>query len=373
MRVIFAGGGTGGHVYPGLSVARALRRLRPDAQILYTGTGDREEARIVREAGLRYAGVRSAGIRAHSPLRAARGAALMALGVGQALRLLLHFRPGAVFATGGYGTVPIAIAATIRRTPLVLFLPDVFPGWAVRFTAKLATRVATTAEPALEFLPPAKTAVTGYPVREEFFALDRMQARPRAGLPPRTPVLLVTGGSSGAVTLNTAFVRHLPQFTTIAHVVHLTGRRDEARILSYRERLNSAQRERYRVLAYSDDMPALMASSDLCICRAGASTLGELPAVGLPAVLVPLELSDQARNARFLASQGAAVVVRNDEAPARLLQEVQGILSVPERLAEMRRAMTVLARPDAARDLARLVIEASAGAGSREPGAGGAV
>jgi UDP-N-acetylglucosamine--N-acetylmuramyl-(pentapeptide) pyrophosphoryl-undecaprenol N-acetylglucosamine transferase len=370
--VLFAGGGTGGHVYPGLSVAQALRRLRPDARILYAGTGDREEARIVRTAGLRYTGVRSAGIRARSPWRAARGVALMSVGVGQALRLLLRFRPRAVFATGGYGTVPVAVAAAIRRTPLVVFLPDVYPGWAVRFTAKLATRVATTAEPALEFLPPAKTAVTGYPVREEFFAIDRMEARPRAGLPPGAPVLLVTGGSSGAVTLNSAFVRHLPQFTTMAHVVHLTGRRDEARIVSYRERLSPVQREHYRVLAYADDMPALMAAADLCICRAGASTLGELPAVGLPAVLVPLELSDQARNARFLESQGAAVVVRNDEAPVRLLEEVQGILSDPERLAAMRRAMTALARPNAARDLARLVIEASAAVGSRQSAVGGA-
>jgi UDP-N-acetylglucosamine--N-acetylmuramyl-(pentapeptide) pyrophosphoryl-undecaprenol N-acetylglucosamine transferase len=358
--VIFAGGGTGGHIYPGLSVAQALRGLRPDVQVLYAGTGDPEEARIVRAAGLRYTGVRSAGIRARSPLRAARGVALMAAGVGQALRLLLRFRPRAVFATGGYGTVPIALAAALRRTPLVVFLPDIYPGWAVRFSARLATRVATTAEPALEFLPQAKTDVTGYPVRDGFFQVDRLQARARAELPPRVPVLLITGGSTGAVSLNSAFVRHLPQFATMAHVVHLTGRRDEARILSYRARLTPPQQERYRVLAYADDMPALMAAADLCVCRAGASTLGELPAVGLPAVLVPLDLSDQARNARYLASQGAAVVVPNDEAPARLLPEVQSILSDPERLAEMRRAMTALARPNAARDLARLLIEVAA-------------
>jgi UDP-N-acetylglucosamine--N-acetylmuramyl-(pentapeptide) pyrophosphoryl-undecaprenol N-acetylglucosamine transferase len=360
VRVIFAGGGTGGHVYPGLAVAQTLRRLRPDAQPLYAGTGDAEEARIVRAAGLRYTGVRSAGIRARSPLRAARGAALMALGVAQALRLILRFRPRAIFATGGYGTVPIAIAAAARRTPLVLFLPDVYPGWAVRFTARLATRLATTAEPALEFLPDEKTTVTGYPVRPEFFEIDRMQARPRVGLPPGVPVLLVTGASSGAVSLNSSFARHLPQFTTMAYVVHLTGRRDEARMLAYRERLRPAQQAHYRVMGYTDDMAALMASADLAISRAGASTLGELPAVGLPAVLVPLDLSDQERNARFLESQGAAVVVRNDEDPARLLQEVQSLLSETERLAGMRRAMTALARPDAARDLARLLIEVAA-------------
>jgi UDP-N-acetylglucosamine--N-acetylmuramyl-(pentapeptide) pyrophosphoryl-undecaprenol N-acetylglucosamine transferase len=253
--------------------------------------------------------------------------------------------------------------------PLVLFLPDVYPGWAVRFTARLATTLATTTEAALEFLPLAKTRVTGYPVRREFFEIDRHRARERAGLPPRVPVLLVTGGSSGAVSLNDAFVRHLPQFVTLAHVVHLTGRRDESRMQEYRSRLTEQQQSRYRVLAYADDMPALMASADLAITRAGASTLGELPAVGLPAVMAPLQQvsSDQIRNARFLESQGAAVTIDSEEAPERLYATVQGVLTDPERLASMRRAMTALARPDAADEIAQLIVEAAEG-GRPSPG-----
>jgi UDP-N-acetylglucosamine--N-acetylmuramyl-(pentapeptide) pyrophosphoryl-undecaprenol N-acetylglucosamine transferase len=359
VNVVLAGGGTGGHVYPGLSVAQALQALAPDVRLLYAGTGDPEEARIVRAAGLRYAGIPSAGVRARSPIRAARGVATIAAGTLQAGRRLQRFRPRAVFATGGYGSVPVALAAAARRVPLVLFLPDVYPGWAVRLTARLAARLATSTEAALEFLPADKTRVTGYPVRNEFFAIDRHEARARAHLPPRVPVLLVTGGSSGAVALNSAFVRHLPQFTTLAHIVHLTGRRDEARMLAYRERLNEHQRARYRVQAYSDDMPALMASADLAITRAGASTLGELPAVGLPAVMVPLDLSDQERNARFLESQGAAIAIDSAEAPARLYAAVHTVLTDPERLAGMRRAMTALARPSAAADIARLVLEAA--------------
>lgn len=361
MKVIFAGGGTGGHVYPGLSVAAALRALRPGVELLYAGTGDAQERRIVRGAGLRYAGVRAAGVRARSPLRAAKGLATIGLGAAQALRLLVRFRARVVFATGGYGSVPVALAAAIRRVPLILFLPDVYPGWAVRVTARLASRLATTTEAALEFLPHERTVVTGYPVRPEFFAIDRYRAKERTGLPPGGPVLLVTGGSSGAVALNSAVARHLPQFTTLATVVHLTGRADEARMRSYRERLTESQRARYHVHAYHDDMPALMASADLAITRAGASTLGELPAVGLPAVLVPLDLSDQERNARYLESQGGAITIPNDEAPERLYPAVDMILKEPEtRLAAMRRAMTALARPDAARAIARLIVEAAA-------------
>jgi UDP-N-acetylglucosamine--N-acetylmuramyl-(pentapeptide) pyrophosphoryl-undecaprenol N-acetylglucosamine transferase len=364
VRVIFAGGGTGGHVYPGLSVAEALYAMRPDVEALYAGTGDAQEARIVRGAGMRYVGIRSAGIRARSLLRSLWGVAMIAAGVGQALRLLARFQPDAVFATGGYGSVPLALAVAVRRVPLVVFLPDVYPGWAVRLMARLAYRLATSTEAALEFLPHARTSVTGYPVRPAFFQTDRLQGRERMGLPPRLPVLLVTGGSSGALALNTAFARHLPQFTTLAHVVHLTGRRDEARMLRYRERLTAHQQSRYHVYGYLDDIPAAMASADLAITRAGASTLGELPAVGLPAVLVPLDLSDQARNARLLESHGAAVAITNADAPTRLYAAVDTILKNPERLAAMRRAMTALAKPDAARDLARLIIEAAGGGGA---------
>jgi UDP-N-acetylglucosamine--N-acetylmuramyl-(pentapeptide) pyrophosphoryl-undecaprenol N-acetylglucosamine transferase len=357
VRVLFAGGGTAGHVYPSLSVAAALREAWPEMEPLYAGTGDAAERRIVEAAGIPYAAVAAAGLRARSPLRAARGLARVAVGTLQALRLIGRFRPRAVFATGGYGSVPASLAAALRRVPLVVFLPDVYPGWAVRFTARFARRLATSTEAALEFLPAEKTSVTGYPVRPEFFAVNRIAGRERMELPPRLPVILVTGGSSGAVRLNSAFARHLPQFTTMAHVVHLTGTRDEARMRGYAERLTPAQRARYHVYPYLDDMPAAMAAADLAICRAGASTLGELPAVGLPAVLVPLDLSDQARNARFLESHGAATVIDNADAPERLFPAAQMILTDPERLTAMRRAMTALARPTAARDIARLLVE----------------
>lgn len=357
MRVIFAGGGTGGHVYPGLSVAAALRALVPEVELLYAGTGTADEARIVRAAGLRYTGVRASGIRARSVWRSAKGAAAVAVGTLQALRLLGRFRPDAIFATGGYGSLPVALAAAARRTPLVVFLPDVYPGWAVRFTARFATRMATATEAALEFLPAERTVVTGYPVRREFSLIDGHAARARMELPPAVPVILVTGASSGSVDLNNAVIRHLPQFTTLAHVVHLTGRRDEARVARIAERLTPHQRGRYRVLGYSDDMTAALAAADLVISRAGASTLGEFPAVGVPAILVPLDLSDQTRNARFLEGQGAAITISNADAPERLLAAAQLILTDIPRLEAMRRAMTALARPDAAQQLARLVRE----------------
>ena len=357
MRLVLAGGGTGGHVYPGLSVAEALRRAVEDIELLYIGRAGGAEERIVGAAGLPFVGVQAAGIRGKSPVEAGRGLLALAAGVDQAWRALGRFRARSVFATGGYASVPVAVAARLRSVPIVVYLPDVHPGWAVRLMAHFAARVATTSERALPHLPREKTVVTGYPVRSAFFAISRPAARERLGLPPRAPVLLVSGGSSGSRDLNRAVARHLPQFLSLAHVVHSCGPAfaPELRRLAARVPRDDL-RQRYHLYAYLDDMPAAMAAADVAVLRAGASTLGELPATGLPAVLVPGPFSDQELNARYLAERGAAVALPNDRLDD-LLPTVQALFTDPERLRAMRGAMRDLARPQAAADLAQLLLE----------------
>jgi UDP-N-acetylglucosamine--N-acetylmuramyl-(pentapeptide) pyrophosphoryl-undecaprenol N-acetylglucosamine transferase len=359
VRVVFAGGGTGGHVYPGLSVAEALQREVEGVEILYIGRTGGAEERIVRQAGLAFQGVRAAAIRGKSPIATARGLAALAAGMAQAWQALGRFRPRAVFATGGYASVPVAVAARLHRIPLVVYLPDVHPGWAVRFLSRFATRIGTTSERALEHLPRAKTVVTGYPVRQGFAAIGRQEARNRLGLPPRVAGVLVLGGSSGSRDLNRAVARHLPQFVQMGEVIHSCGPAYEHELRRLAEHLPEDRRRRYHLFAYLDDVPAAMAASDVAVTRAGASTLGELPAAALPAVLVPGPFSDQERNARFLEECGAAVVVPNDRLDD-LLPTVREILSSPDRLVAMRRAMHDLARPTAAADLAKLVLEVAA-------------
>lgn len=356
MRLVFAGGGTGGHVYPGLSVAEAVRRAAPDTELLYIGRAGGAEKRIVEAAGLPYAGVRASGIRGKSVLAVLRGIMALAAGTVQAWRILGRFRPRAVFATGGYASVPVGIAASARRIPLVVYLPDVHPGWAVRLLARVAARVATTSERALAQLPTGKTVVTGYPVRREFFEVTRPEAREQMGLPPRLPVLLVSGASSGSRDLNRAVARHLPQFLALCEVVHTSGPAFEDELRRLAERVPESLRPRYHLYGYLDDMPAAMAAADLAVMRSGASTLGELPAAGLPAVLVPGPFSDQERNARYLHEQGAALVLPNDELDT-LFAVVRSLFTDPARLAAMRRAMSALARPDAAERLAGVLLE----------------
>ncbi len=200
--MIFAGGGTGGHVYPGLAVARALEselasRGEP-LEMLYLGIRGRVDEALVPQAGLEFRAIDAGQLRVGSPLTFARNSLRLVRGVAQSIGIVRGFRPDVVFATGGYASVPVGVATRLLRRPLVVYLPDVTPGWAVRLLSRLATRMATTSDRALDYLPRAKSAVVGYPVREEFWTADRASARAALGLPAEANVLLVAAGSLGA-------------------------------------------------------------------------------------------------------------------------------------------------------------------------------
>jgi UDP-N-acetylglucosamine--N-acetylmuramyl-(pentapeptide) pyrophosphoryl-undecaprenol N-acetylglucosamine transferase len=365
VNVVLAGGGTGGHVYPSLSVARALEsRMRDEGRpvaLLYIGVRGRIDETIVPAEGIAFEAVDAGQLRVSSPLTFARNIFRLARGVFQSIRILRRFQPDVVFATGGYASVPVGVAARLLRRPLVVFLPDVTPGWAVRLLSRLATRMTTTSERALNHLPRAKTAVVGYPVRAAFWSTDRAAARASLGLPQDEKVLLITAGSLGARRINEAIWPALAQLLDRCVVLHVTGAADESAAIDQRAQLDADHQSRYVVRGYVPDMPAAMVAADLVISRSGASTLGELPAAGVPAILVPGEYEgwSQAPNAEFLQSEGAAIMLRNaqlDQLAATALE----LLADDARLATMRDAMKKLARPDAASDLARILVEVAA-------------
>lgn len=365
--MVLAGGGTGGHVYPSLSVARALeaemRSRGEPLDMLYIGVRGRMDEQIVPREAIPFRAVSAGQLRVASPLTFARNMLKLALGIAQSAWTLIRYKPDVVFATGGYASVPVGVAARVLRRPLVVYLPDVTPGWAVRLLSRLATRMTTTAERALEYLPKEKTTVVGYPVRGDFWSLDRDAARDALQLPRDAKVLLVTGASLGARAINEAIVSALPQLLTSGDsvVVHLTGAADEAWALDQRARLDAGMRERYVVRGYSDNMPAMLTAADLVVSRSGASVLGELPAAGVAAILVPGEYEgwSQAPNAEYLQAQGAAVMFRNAQLD-RLGTTIIELLDDDARRTAMSAAMRSLARPDAARDLARTLIEVAA-------------
>jgi UDP-N-acetylglucosamine--N-acetylmuramyl-(pentapeptide) pyrophosphoryl-undecaprenol N-acetylglucosamine transferase len=363
MKVIFSGGGTGGHVYPALAVATALAQELGDSEpldALYVGTTSGIEKELVARAGLPFRAVAAGAIRGRSPWGLAASLVKLTRGVAQARRAIAQFQPNAILTTGGYASVPTALAArTSLRPPLVVYLPDVRPGWALRLMARLSRRVAVTTDRSLPYLPTAKTLVTGYPVRSIFWHVAKTEARRRLAIDPQERLLLITGATHGARSLNRMIADHLPQLLELCHVIHLSGHRDEPRLDRRRRDLPDRLRPRYHLYGYMhEDLPWAMAAADLALMRAGASVMGELPAVGLPAILVPYPYAGghQVFNAHFLADAGAAIVVEDNKLNG-LLPLMGELLADEARRTAMSEAARRLARPDAATNIARLLLE----------------
>ena len=362
MRLALSGGGTGGHVYPALSIAEAMERELPTGEkldILYIGSSGGAESEIVQHAGVALRSITAAPIRGRMPWEMAANAGKMALGARQARRILADFMPQVVLSTGGYASFPVALAARSRGIPVAVYLPDLYPGWAVRAIARLAQKVAVTAIESLRRLPAANTVVTGYPVRDEFWHVNRAGGRQRLSLDPEEKVLFVTGASSGAHSINKAVASDLPGLLELCEVVHLCGHADEPWLTQIRDRLPKGLQARYHLYGYMhEETPWAMAAADLALCRSGASTMGELPAVALPAILVPYPYAGghQKLNARYLQKNGAAVVLEDSDLDG-MLPLVGELLHDETRLRSMREAARRLGRPDAARRIARILLD----------------
>ncbi|MDA0353122.1 MAG: UDP-N-acetylglucosamine--N-acetylmuramyl-(pentapeptide) pyrophosphoryl-undecaprenol N-acetylglucosamine transferase [Chloroflexi bacterium] len=358
MKFALAGGGTGGHVYPALAVAERLRE-RIDTELVYYGTEHGPERAFAEEQEIEYRVVPAAQLRGRSPLRVANGLWSFYRGSRAARGWFREDRPDAVFATGGYGAAPIGRAARQQRIPLIVFLPDVKPGWAVRLLQRYANTVACSVDGSLPFLNESKALVTGYPVRRQFAEATRAEGCVRFGLAPGVQTLLIAGGSLGAHQINLVVKEALPRLLPRMQVIHVSGRNEFDWLDRERAQLPDWQRERYHLVAYTEEMAYAMAVADLAVMRAGASTLGELPAMGLPAIVVPGGFSDQSVNAAYLEERGAAQVL-NSATIDRLAGEVIGLLDDDQRREGMAAAMRSIAQPDAAARIASLLREAGA-------------
>jgi len=361
LRLVLSGGGTGGHVYPALAIAQAVRRALPageELDVLYVGAGG-QESDIVARTGFLLKQVSAAPIRGRMPWEMAGNAGKLAAGTRQARAVLGEFHPQVVLSTGGYASFPVAIAARSRGVPLAVYLPDLNPGWSVRAIARLAQKIAVTAVESLRRLPSGRTVVTGYPVREEFWQVDRTGGRERLGIGPEEKVVFITGASSGAHSINQAVAAQLNSLLELCEVIHLCGPRDESWLIEVRNALPDTIRPRYHLYGYMhDDYAWALAAADLAVCRAGASVMGELPAVGLPAVLVPYPYAGghQKLNAKYLERNGAAIIL-DDEDLDEFLPLVGQLLHDEPRLRAMRDASRRLARPNAAARIAHILLD----------------
>lgn len=340
-------------MYPGLAVVQALR-VTGELEAIYVGGLGGIEEKLTARAGVRFAGIPAGGVHGLAPYQAAQSFVKLIRGSWATLRLGRRRRPSAVFATGGYASVPVALAAWVLGVPILVYLPDIEPGLAVRFIARLASIVAVTVEDSRAYLPARNIVVTGYPVRTEFRDIDRTEARVVLGLPPTEPVLLVMGGSRGAHSINRALTGMLEQVLDMAQVVHLSGELDWPWVSRRRDKLPERLKERYHVFPYLHEMGYALAAADLAVCRSGASTLGELPYFALPAILVPYPHAwrYQRVNAEWLTERGAATTMRDERLEGELLSKLQHLLFDRDLLAKMAERARALSRPDAAARLA---------------------
>jgi UDP-N-acetylglucosamine--N-acetylmuramyl-(pentapeptide) pyrophosphoryl-undecaprenol N-acetylglucosamine transferase len=349
-------------VYPALAVADWLAtNMLPSPGLRWVGSAGGVEAGLSARAGIPFEGIPAGGLRGKNPLALLGGLWSLLGGFRQARRLVAAFRPDVLLVTGGYVCVPVALAARLAGVPLLIYLPDMRPGLAIQILARLAERVAVTAPPATRHFRPAQAVVTGYPVRCELFERSPAEARARLGLSgedDHLPVLLVFGGSQGARSINQAVSRGLEKLLEAAHVIHISGQRDAGWTQERRAGLPAGLQVRYHLHAYlHEEMIDALLAADLAVSRAGASTLGEFPAAGLPAVLVPYPYAGahQWENANYLVEAGAAVAIADAALAEALVPTVLNLLSDANRRAKMRQAAQSLAQPDAARHIAGLL------------------
>ena len=280
----------------------------------------------------------------------------MLAGVRQALRETEDFDPEAIFVTGGYVSVPVVVAGWLRRVPVLIYLPDIEPGLAIRVLSRLARRVAVSVEESRRYFPAHKTMVTGYPVRSELFNVDKGKARKALDLEKGVKTLLVFGGSRGARSINLALSQVLDRLLDVCQIVHICGRLDAQWVEGQRAELPARLRARYRAHAYlHEEMVQALAAADLVVARAGAATLGEFPALGLPSILVPYPYAGrhQELNADYLVSHGAAVKMDNADLEEKLLPTVMALFGDEELLLRMGERAHSLARPEAAQHIAQ--------------------
>ena len=359
LRVVIAGGGTGGHLYPGIAVAREVLSRQPDAQISFAGTARGIEARVVPREGFALDLIRSGGLKGKSIVERARGAWLLPLGLVDASRIVSARQPDLVIGVGGYSSGPVVLVASLRGVPTMLLEQNAVPGLTNRLLARFVRRAAVTFDSTASFFG-SKAFVSGNPVRPEFFATAGSSTESAIDDQASGTRVLVFGGSQGAHAINVAMVEAAAQLAASGSHLRLTHQTGERDVEMVRAAYRTAGLQAI-VEPFLYDMGRRLGQADVIVCRAGATTLAEITAAGKPAVLVPLPTATddhQRKNAEALAARGAAEVLLQQEMTGAVLADrLLALAADRERRARMSAAARSLARPDAAKTIVDRALE----------------
>ena len=352
MKFIISGGGTGGHIFPAVAIANEIRRRQPDAEILFVGANGRMEMTRVPEAGYQIVGLDITGLQRRLtpqnilfPVRVFRS-------VRRAGKLIEEFRPDAVVGVGGYASAPVLLAATSRNIPSLIQEQNSYAGLVNKLLGRRVRKICVAYEGMAKFFPAAKIVLTGNPVRTEIAHGDRAEALRFFGLDPARKTLLVVGGSLGARTLNLATAAALPRLRDAG--VQLLWQAGKRYFPEARDQAAPYAADHLRALEFIGRMDLAYAAADVVVSRAGALSVSELCLTGKASVLVPspnVAEDHQTKNALALVGKGAAVLITDAHAPARLYDETLRLLADPARQQQLRERVRGLARPDATKDI----------------------
>lgn len=338
-------------MYPALTVTE---RLSEGTEVLWVGSEGGMEAELVARENLPYRGIRAAGVHGVSIKQLPGNLVKLWQGYRQSKQILKEFKPEVMMFTGGYVAIPMALAGLKIRT--LLFVPDIEPGMALKTLARFSDKIAVSVEESRKFFSKQeRIEVTGYPLRQELMKWTKAEALDYFGFTSEKPVILFTGGSSGARSINKAVIAILDELLKRYQVIHLTGHLDWETVKSATADLP----QHYQAFPYLHEMGAAYAAADLVISRAGASVLGEYPYFGLPAVLVPYPYAwrYQKVNADYLVEREAAVLLEDQYLQSQLLNQIDSLVQDKARLQHMKRAMQELSQPQAAERIASLLHE----------------
>ena len=316
------------------------------------------EASLVQRAGIPYRDIPAAGLHGVGIKQLPRNAYRILKGISAANHIIDEFKPDVLFFTGGYVSVPVAIAG--RKLPILLYVPDIEPGYAINLISHFADAIATTVDSTHQKLRgKAKKITSGYPIRSSLNRMDKEEALKFFNLKNNLPTLFVFGGSLGARAINNALIPHLPELLQHCNIIHLAGTNNWQDVQKQLSEIVMDASANYRVFPYlNEEMAAAFSAADLVVSRAGASSLGELPHFGLPAVLVPYPHAwkYQKVNADYLVSRQSAVILENQNLDDQLVSVVLSLLDNPNRLVAMRNSMKKLDTPSAAQDIMQLLL-----------------
>lgn len=356
MKVLIAAGGTGGHIYPGIAVAKEILRRESQSKILFVGSSRGLETKIVPANGFELSLITSAGLKNVGIIGQLKGLLILPKSFLEARKIIKEFKPDVVVGAGGYVTGSVLLTASLMRIPTLVMDSNALPGFTNRRLAPFVTKAALTFEQALPFFG-IKGVVTGNPVRKEFFEIQPKTAR------GEKINLLIFGGSQGARAINNTMTEALPLLNSVKEKLNVTHQTGEADFEKIAEIYKREGWETADVRAYISDMVAEFEKADLVICRAGATTCAELSAAGKASIMIPLPTAaddHQRKNAEALQKAGAAkMILQSDLSKESLAQEITSLINAPEKITAMENAAKSLAKPDAAEVTVDLIKEMS--------------